>query len=300
MKAVLLTGATGCIGKHTIRFLIERDYVVHAVTSKELLPENSENLFWHRVDLLDTERTQKLTEQIKATHLLHLAWYFKSDVYSSVNNFAWVNASLSLIENFKKNNGQRVVCAGTCAEYSWTEEIYREHETLLKPQSIYGRCKLAWQILFEAFAERCEISAAWGRIFFLYGANENPKRLVPSVILSLLRGEPALCSHGNQIRDYLYVEDVAEALVSLLESKVSGSVNIASGIPITLKKIIFKTAEIIGREDLIKLGAIASSSNEPLQIVADVKRLESEVGWKPKWSLDDGLIETVDWWRANI
>lgn len=300
MKRVVVTGATGCIGQKTIPFLIERGYAVHGVTSKSSLPEAGENLFWHQADLLDGEQVRRLIEKIEPTHLLHLAWYFERDVYSSAQNFSWVNASFALAENFVKNGGRRIVCAGTCAEYSWAEKIYRENETALKPASVYGKCKLASQILFEALTEREKVSAAWGRIFFIYGAGERANRLVPSVVRSLLKNEFALCSHGNQIRDYLYVEDVADAFVSLLDGDVSGAVNIASGKSATLKEIIFKIAEITGNSELVKLGAVETAPDEPPQIVADVARLRSEVGWSPKWSLEDGLLQTVEWWRENI
>jgi nucleoside-diphosphate-sugar epimerase len=300
MKRVIVTGATGCIGQKSIPYLIERGYTVHGITSKKFLPASGENLFWHQTDLLDAEQTRRLIEKVEPTHLLHLAWYFEKDVYSSAQNFLWVNASFALLENFIKNGGQRIVCAGTCAEYAWTRKIYREDETPLKPASVYGKCKLASQILFDAFTEREKVSAAWGRIFFMFGAGERENRLVPAVIRSLLKNELALCSHGNQIRDYLYVEDVADAFVNLLDGNVSGAVNIGSGNSTTLKEIIFKIAEITGNRELVKLGAIETSLNEPPQIVADVKRLKSEVGWSPKWSLEDGLRETVEWWRENI
>src|SRR5207245_614301 len=83
-------------------------------------------------------------------------------------------------------------------------------------------CKLALASLLEAYAGQTGLSQAWARIFFLYGPREHPKRLVSSVIRSLLRGERARCSHGQQIRDYLHVEDAAGALVALLESEVTG------------------------------------------------------------------------------
>lgn len=300
MKRVIVTGATGCIGQKTIPYLIERGYTVHCITSKKSPPTSGGDLFWHQADLLDAEQTRQLIEKIEPTHLLHLAWYFEKDVYSSAKNFLWVNASFALQENFIKNGGQRIVCAGTCAEYGWTEKIYRENESPLKPASVYGKCKLASQILFDALTEKEKVSAAWGRIFFMYGAGERENRLVPAVIRSLLRNKLALCSHGNQLRDYLYVEDVADAFVNLLDGDVSGAINIGSGKATPLKEIIFKIAGITGNREFIKLGAIEPPANEAPQIVADVTRLKSEVGWSPKWTLEDGLRETVEWWRENI
>jgi nucleoside-diphosphate-sugar epimerase len=142
------------------------------------------------------------------------------------------------------------------------------------------------------------LSSAWGRIFHLYGPYEYPGRLVPSVIRALLRGEPANCSDGRQVRDYLYVEDVASAFVCLVESELQRPVNIASGVPVSVKELIGRIGEKIGRPDLIRLGALGSTQ-EPPHIVAMTSRLREEAGWRPHYDLDAGLERTIDWWRKN-
>jgi nucleoside-diphosphate-sugar epimerase len=142
-----------------------------------------------------------------------------------------------------------------------------------------------------------KISFAWGRIFFLYGPHEHPERMVASVINALLRGESARCSHGKQVRDFLYVKDVANAFVALLESCVEGPVNIASGNPVTLRDVIKMIAVQIGREDLVEYGAIPAGANDPRELTADTKRLNTDVGWRPQFDLSRGLDETIAWWK---
>jgi nucleoside-diphosphate-sugar epimerase len=154
--------------------------------------------------------------------------------------------------------------------------------------------------MLNAVASQTGISAAWGRIFFLYGPYEHPARLVASVISSLLNNELACCSHGNQIRDFLYVQDVAEAFVALLESNVSGPINIGSGHPVALKDIIRKIAKKVNLQDLVQLGALPTSANEPPLVVADTRRLTKEVNWVPKYDLDQGLEETISWWKNHV
>lgn len=302
MKTVLLTGATGFIGQFAIAPLLAKNYIVHAVTSKPVHFETTENLFWHQANLLDPDQTTALIKKIRPTHLLHFAWYVEhGKVWNAVENLDWLQASLHLARQFAANGGERFVASGSCAEYDWTDGgVFSEESTALRPQNLYGASKHALNLALENFAKVSNLSYAWGRVFFLFGAGESPKRLVPSVINALLKNELAETSHGNQVRDFLYAGDVAEAFVALLESDVSGSLNIASGVPVTLKEIIFKIAAITGNRHLVKLGVIATPINEPPQIVADVKRLQLEVGWKPKWSLDDGLAETVDWWTQYL
>jgi nucleoside-diphosphate-sugar epimerase len=208
--------------------------------------------------------------------------------------------SLALLEKFTSNGGKRIVMAGTCAEYDWKYGYCSEHVTPLVPETFYGTCKHSLQVMMTAFSEQAGLSEAWGRIFFLYGPREHPDRLVSSVIRALLFNQPARCSHGNQIRDYLYVEDVSDAFVALLESDVQGPVNIASGHPIALREIIHKIAKKLDREDLVQLGALGSPPNEAPLLIANVNRIFNEVGWKPNWDLDRGLDETIDWWKTYL
>jgi nucleoside-diphosphate-sugar epimerase len=143
------------------------------------------------------------------------------------------------------------------------------------------------------------MTSAWGRIFFLYGPCEHPDRLVASVIRSLLAGEPARCSHGNQIRDFLFAADVAGALVALLESDVTGPINVASGQPVALKEIVNHIGGLIGRPELIRLGAIPAAPTDTRLVVADTTRLADALAWRPAYNLEAGLTKTIDWWRAH-
>lgn len=300
MKKVLITGATGFIGRHCLPSLLEVGYEVHAVSSK-ISTSKLPNVYWHQVDLLDTVRISRLIAEVRPTQLLHFAWFTAPGEYwNSLENLRWVRASLDLLQAFASHGGRRVVMAGTCAEYDWQYGYCSEQVTPLAPATLYGACKHSLQIMLEASARQTGLSVAWGRIFFLYGPHEHPDRLVSSVICALLQGEPALCSHGNQIRDFLYVQDVADAFVTLLGSDVTGAVNIASGYPVALKDIIYEIAEKLDRRALIQLGAVPALANEPPLLVADVSLLTSKVGWSPKFDLDLGLEKTISWWKKHL
>jgi nucleoside-diphosphate-sugar epimerase len=134
----------------------------------------------------------------------------------------------------------------------------------------------------------------------LYGPHEHPARLVATVVQSLLNGQRAHCSHGRQIRDYLYVGDVADACVRLLESECEGPINIASGQPISLRALATRAGEIIGRPELIDFGAIPAAATDAPFVVADVERLSSQLAWSPSFSLDEGLAATVAWWQQQL
>ena len=300
MKRVLITGATGFIGRHCLPLLLKRGYEVHAVSSRIPgmdLPDTA----WHLADLRSPEQVSGLMTEVQPTHLLHFAWYtVPGEYWNSSENLSWVGASLELAQAFARSGGQRVVMAGTCAEYDWRYGYCSESVTPLAPRALYGICKHSLQMMLSSFAENTGLSAAWGRIFFVYGPHEDPARLIPSVVCALLKGEPAYCTHGNQIRDFLYVEDVAEAFVEILESNFSGTINVASGHPVALKDIILTIADRFNRSDLVELGSISAPTDEPPMIVADVSLLRNKVGWQPKFDLRQGLDRTIAWWKRVL
>jgi nucleoside-diphosphate-sugar epimerase len=305
MKRVLVTGATGFVGRYAPLFLLSRGYEVHAVSSRPAASLDADSralagVTWHQADLLDERQRQAVVFDVQPTHLLHLAWYAEhGKFWTSPENLRWVRATLDLAQCFAEAGGRRIVAAGTCAEYDWAYGYCSEGVTPLTPATLYGTCKHASQMMLSSFARQVGVSMAWGRVFFLYGPHEHPNRLVSSVILSLLTGQPARTSEGRQIRDFLHVEDVASAFVALLDSDVEGPVNIASGQPVALRDVIFKIASIIGGESLVRLGEVAPRPDDPCLLVADVTRLRAEVCWSPGFSLDRGLQETIEWWRLH-
>ena len=302
MKKILVTGASGFIGSHCLPLLLERDYEIHAVSSKDRA-DRTANLNWHTLDLLNFNEMQDLMFNVQPTHLLHLAWYCNPGKWITSgfdDNLRWVQSSIELLKLFNKFGGERVVFTGSCNEYDWNHGYCSEFITPMKPNTFYGTCKHSLQTLFDSYSKENGLSSAWARIFFTYGPHEDPSRLVSSVILSILRNEPALCSHGNQIRDYLYVKDVSDSLLALLESNVSGPVNIASGRPVTIKEIVNKIAEKLNGGKLVKLGALPAASNDTPIVIADTSRLFEEVNWRPKYDLHKGLDKTINWWNAQI
>ncbi|HUJ73974.1 MAG TPA: NAD(P)-dependent oxidoreductase, partial [bacterium] len=299
LRRVLVTGATGFIGRRTLEPLLRRGFEVHAASRRP--PQDAPAaVIHHACDLLDQEARQALVQSVAATHLLHLAWFAEPGrFWKSPENLRWTAASIELTRVFAAHGGRRAVFAGTCAEYDWSETLCDEQRTPIRPQSLYGSCKAALWSVLQSAAPVLGITAGWGRLFFLYGEHEHPQRVIPSVILALLRDQPAVCTAGRQVRDFMYVGDVAQAYVSLLDSVVTGPVNIASGEAQPLAETLTLLGQELRKPHLVQLGARPTPPHEPAVLRADISRLRDEVSFRPQVGLREGLQRTIAWWQAQ-
>jgi nucleoside-diphosphate-sugar epimerase len=295
MRRVLVTGANGFIGWHTLPRLLRRGFEVHGVSRRGVTVPG---VYSHAADLLDPVQVTQLLQKIRPECLLHLAWYTEHrKFWTALENYRWVSASMHLADVFVRNGGMRLVVAGTCAEYDWSQGVCDEFATALQPRTDYGVCKNALRALLDGYTRHCGVSFAWGRVFHLYGPNEHPDRYVAYIIRSLLADKPAACTAGQQRRDFLHVEDVAEAFTAILQSDVIGPINIGSGSASSLAEVATQIAKILNRPGLLELGAIPMPADEPLTLLPTVRRLHSEIGWKPTYDLPRGLTHTVNWYR---
>lgn len=299
---VLVTGARGFVGRQCLEPLIKAGYEVHAVAGPDGTRRrpNVEGVTWHASDLLDPVATGGLVHDLNAGHLLHLAWFATHDAFwTGEENLSWVGATLHLLREWWAAGGRRCVVVGTCAEYG-PHELCHERDTTMQPMALYGACKHATHQCLAAATSGLGVSYAWARLFFPYGPHDQTRRLIPYVIGQLLRGEPAECSSGTQIRDFLHVRDVGSALAAQLSSEVTGPVNIASGKGVAIRKVVTEIGELMERPDLLQFGATPLRSDEPMKWVASVDRLRDEVGWQPSLSLRQGLEETIAWYRSEL
>ncbi|MFI4980619.1 MAG: NAD-dependent epimerase/dehydratase family protein [Nevskiales bacterium] len=288
---MLLTGASGFIGRACIAPLRARGYDVHTISRGHT--ELPADVTTHRGDLLDRPSIRQLVADIAPTHLLHAAWDVSHAGYwTSPRNLTWLAASIDLLEVFTSVGGTRAVGVGTCAEYEWNHIPRPGAGVAIVPVTPYGGAKLALCHAFAA-AGGLGVETAWGRIFYPYGRGDRPGRLLPLVIAALLEQRRIDCSECLQIRDFMHVDDVGGALAQLLDSRVNGAVDIGTGTGRPIRAIIQEIINQLGHGELVHFGAIPVRATDAPVLVANPQRLTGEVGFTPTVSLAEGVARAI-------
>lgn len=273
---LLLTGASGCVGRALAAPLAARGFAVHAVARR--IPDDAAGP-WHAADLLDEAQARALLRDIRPAILVHCAWFVEHGAFwTSPENAAWVAASEALAAEFAALGGRRFLGIGSCAEYADAagEDARPWPETRsLAPATPYGRAKAD----LAARLARLPFDLAWARLFLMFGPGEPPARLVPSVARALAEGRPARIASGRPVRDFASTRYLGRALAALAASGVTGPVNVASGEGRAIADVARLLAQAAGRPDLLEIGALPDRPGEVPAMVADVGRLRREVGF---------------------
>lgn len=302
MSRVFLTGATGFIGCQAAKALTDSGHEVVALirdgadtTRIDSLVPGIKRI---RGDISDLEGFRDQLATLNPDLCVHLAWYAEPGKYlTSDVNRSHLQWTLDLLEFLASIRCRRFVGAGTCLEYDTSVGVLSESSPVA-PQTIYARSKHETFLRASAFAKDAGLSFAWLRFFYQYGPFEHPARLVSSIITALLRDERAATSSGEQVRDFLHVADVGSAVASAAVSAIEGPVNIGSGAPVTVREIVETIARLCAAVDRVDYGALPQRPGDPPHIVADNRLLRS-TGWRPKYDLEGGIRETIDWWRKH-
>lgn len=286
-KKVFLTGGTGLIGTQTIPFLKQAGFEVYALTIGDEV--SADGVTYIKGNLFDKQAMDKILEQIKPEYLLHYAW-LSTGLFNDNMNFDFLTSSVDLLKSFAKYGGKRAVMAGTYAEYGYHNEILKE-DMPAEPINIYSQCKDFVRQIAQAYCKNSGISFGWGRIFSAFGKETDPRRLTSDVVNHLNANLEVVIRSGSLVRDYIYTKDIAAAFVAFLDSRVEGIVNICTGKETSIHDYVMKIAKIMGKENLVVFKE--QPSPQQVRVVGDSTRLNKEVGFSPKYSIEEALREIV-------
>lgn len=300
---ILVTGGGGMIGASLVRRLLADGARVHVLSRTKDIPARLAGLdiACTGLDYSDSAAVVAAVAAAAPDVLFHLA----SSPFNPPTTPAAVHlagnafATLNLLEAVRSRPETRFVATASAAEYGagagLTEESPRS------PGTIYGATKLCASVLVETYARSANVKASNLVLFTPFGPWERASRLIPHTILSALRGETVRIGHGGQKRDYLFVDDVVDALLraAAAEQPPGTTLNISSGVSRAIRDVVERILDLMGRPVGLETNPGATRPDEIWDLSGSPARAGRLLGWRPTTDFDDGLRRTIDWFRRN-
>ena len=274
---VLVTGASGFVGHHVVMRLLERGHDVIAVTRDE---SRASSLCWAsqvRLAVADLHRPPANPYEFfgKPDAIMHLAWTGLPNYQSLFHFEENLPADYLFLKSLVTEGVGQVLVTGTCFEYGMQSGALSE-DLLTNPANPYALAKDTLHKFLQALTREHPFVLQWARLFYMYGAGQNPKSLIGQLDAAIDRKDQEFfMSGGEQLRDYLPVETVAVHLVSLLEhSSVDGAINICSGKPISVRRLVEERLECRGASLALRLGHYPYPDHESFAFWGESARLK--------------------------
>jgi len=292
---ILLTGPTGFIGSAFTRLALERGHqVAGLIIPGESIPTwapRSDRLLWLRGTLDDAPWSE--IAEFQAEVCVHTAWITTPGVYLELpENEKFRDTSLAFLQKVCEAGTRHIVGLGTCIEYRIGNEPLSEEHTPVEPGTVYARCKNELRLALEAEARGKNYSFCWARVFYPYGPGEHPSRLCSSIIAKLRNSEEIVLKTPGSTKDYIFIDDLAAALISVVERRFAGTINLGTGVGVSVEHVARQLGALLGKPELIKPAADPLPDPFPL-VVADVRKLKS-IGWQQKVFCEEGLRRLVE------
>jgi len=303
MKRAFVTGASGFLGAALVQRLIAEGVSV-AVLQRGKEPGRRLHAWLDRVEILAAP--QNSPESLRAGLLrwrpdtvFHLGW---GGVGGSQRNDALVQCAnvenaVQLATLCVKCGVEHFLGVGSQAEYGpRAEEIFETQ--CPSPTTMYGAAKLSAGILTERLCELGGVKHSWLRLFSAYGPDDNPDWMIPSLIRHLGKGLRPALTQGEQLWDYLYVDDAAAAFAAVAKARISGLYNLGSGAAIPLRGVIEQIRDSINPALELGFGEIPYRPDQVMHLQANIDKLKAGAAWAPATPLQTGLSATIEWFSS--
>jgi UDP-glucose 4-epimerase len=307
---VLVTGASGFIGSHMVRRLLADGVDVHVLTSTVSsvcgvrLVEVRDQVVLHEGSVADRSAMDALVDSVRPTHVFHLAAYTHvGKSWHRVDECVQTNVqgTVNLLQALDGTGYTRFVNIGTSEIYGDIPVPFQEDKPV-RPVSPYAATKYAAECLCRVFHEGHGWPIVMARPFNAYGPRQTVDRIIPEVIIRALRGQELKMTQGRQTREFNYVEDIVDGMIRCaLVPGIEGELfNICCGDDVSIRTVTETIIKLLGDPIEPEFGALPDRPTEIWTMRGDNTRARERLGWRPRWSLEDGLAKTIDWYRGEV
>jgi dTDP-6-deoxy-L-talose 4-dehydrogenase (NAD+) len=279
-KKVLVTGAAGFIGTHVIDQLLKKNCTVIATDINEEVAQRKE--WYGKVDFVEhmigqeKEGEDLFIKFLRPDCMIHLAWFGLPNYKALFHIEENLPKQYFFLKKLVAGGLKDITVSGTCFEYGMKTGCLTE-ATLPEPGNSYALAKNTLRLFLEELKKETSFSLKWVRLFYLYGKGQNPKSLFPQLDDALQKNEEVFnMSGGEQVRDYLPVEKVAENIVLVaLQNEVTGVINCSSNQPVKVKDLVQEYIKSKGKSIKLNLGYYPYPDFEPMEFWGDNEKLKS-------------------------
>jgi UDP-glucose 4-epimerase len=301
-KKILIVGGTGFLGYHLAKKCLAKGWQVTSISTNN--PKKTRFLSKVKYLIVDISKKKTLQKKIKPNYdfVVNFGGYVNHNEKLKTYQSHYVGCK-NLADFFLDKKIESFIQIGSCVEYGYNKSPQDENKifNINKLKSTYGKAKLSsTHYLLKKFKEKkfpCTIL----RLYLVFGPRQDYNRFIPSIIKGCLEDSLFPCSLGNQFRDFLYVDDAINAILKCLKNNHSTGeiINIGSGKPLKIKKIILLIQDIIkkGKPDF---GKIKLRKDEILSLFPDIKKAKRIIDWKPKSKFKESILKTINFYKKII
>jgi nucleoside-diphosphate-sugar epimerase len=303
---ILVTGATGFVGACLVRRLVSVGYEVHIFTRKQSntwrIADIETEITNHEVDLCDTDTVDRVVKDIRPSIIYHLATYGGFAFQQDTRNIMQSNliGTINLLHACETVGFDYFVNTGSSSEYGLKNEPMKESDIPV-PIGDYGVSKVATTLFCQSEAVRKSLPIVTARLFSPYGNWDDPMRLIPYVIKSLLRGESPKLSTPDSVRDYIFIDDVLDFYQLIVNKPALGGhiFNVGSGVQHSIGEVVAMITKIIANGIEPIWGATERKRPESSLWVADITK-SNRAGLTIQSDVEQGLRKTISWMKENL
>ena len=297
-KKILILGGTGFIGYHLAKEALRKGFQVSSLSKNS--PVKKRYLKRVKYIIADISKKNSIKKKIKEDfqYVINLAGYVEHLNKNKTYNSHYLGCK-NIANFFLQKKIKKFIQVGSSMEYGLAKSPQNEN-LKCKPKSIYGKAKLFSTKYLLNLYKKHKFPATIVRLYQVYGPYQDLNRLIPIVINSCKNNREFPCSHGRQLRDFLYIKDLVDVFFLILKSsEVKGEIfNIGSGKPLKIKNIIKKIVKFY-KSGSPKFNKIKLRNEEQIKIYPDMRKTRKIFNWKPKVNFSEGLVKTIKYYNAN-